>query len=61
MFSQLSAAANAAVAALSELGRFYQKNGPRSRLDESTKDKILEHLATVEAALPPEEKSLLGL
>eukprot|EP00878_Enallax_costatus_P015383 GHUV01016114.1.p1 GENE.GHUV01016114.1~~GHUV01016114.1.p1 ORF type:complete len:198 (+),score=26.86 GHUV01016114.1:98-691(+) len=47
--------------AISELGRFYQKNGPRSRLDASTKDSILGHLAAVEAALPPEEKSLIGL
>ncbi|KAF8055488.1 tmcC [Scenedesmus sp. PABB004] len=47
--------------ALSELGRFYQRAGPRSRLDEATKSSVLAHLAAVEAALPAEEKSLLGL
>jgi hypothetical protein len=46
--------------AISELGRFYQAKGPRARLDTSTRDSILAHLAAVEAGLPEEEKSLLG-
>jgi hypothetical protein len=46
--------------ALSELGRFYQAAGPRSRLSEEVKGSVLAHLDAVEAALPPEEKSLLG-
>jgi hypothetical protein len=46
--------------AIYQLGRFYQTKGPRARLDEATRDNILGHLAAVEAALPPEEKSLLG-
>jgi hypothetical protein len=48
------------VGALSELGRFYQANGPRSRLSEEVKGHVLCHLAAAEAALPPQEKSLLG-
>lgn len=50
----------AAADALSELGRFYQSKGPRARLNDSTKDSVLAHLAAVEAALPEEERSLLG-
>eukprot|EP00879_Flechtneria_rotunda_P005315 GHRR01005602.1.p1 GENE.GHRR01005602.1~~GHRR01005602.1.p1 ORF type:complete len:208 (+),score=88.86 GHRR01005602.1:136-759(+) len=47
--------------ALSQLGRFYQKNGSRSRLDDATRQSVLSHLAAVEASLPEEPKSLLGL
>ncbi len=46
--------------ALSELGRFYQAKGPRARLNAATQQSVLQHLAAVEAALPEEEKSLLG-
>lgn len=45
---------------LSELGRFYQSAGPRSRLSAEVKGRVLQRLAAVEAALPEQEKSLLG-
>ncbi|GBF98266.1 hypothetical protein Rsub_10929 [Raphidocelis subcapitata] len=47
--------------ALSELGGFYQKNGPRSRLTEEAAAGVRAHLDAVEAALPPEAKGILGL
>jgi hypothetical protein len=47
--------------ALSELGTYYQKNGPRSRLSAEAAAGVLAHLDAVEAALPPEQKGLLGL
>eukprot|EP00775_Hariotina_reticulata_P001353 gene1353-1694_t len=46
--------------AIAELGRFYQRNGPRSRLTEETRRSVLAHLAVVKSALPEEEKSLMG-
>jgi hypothetical protein len=54
------AALHLGAGALSELGRFYQAAGPRSRLSEEVKGSVLAHLDAVEAALPAEEKSLLG-
>jgi hypothetical protein len=48
-------------AALSELGRHYQRNGPRSRLSDDVAAAVLARLDAAEAALPPEKKGLLGL
>jgi hypothetical protein len=47
--------------ALQGLGSFYQKNGPRSRLTDAAAAEIRGHLDKVEAALPPEQKGILGL
>jgi hypothetical protein len=47
--------------ALRELGSYYQRNGPRSRLSDEAAGSILSHLDAVEAALPAEKKGLLGL
>jgi len=47
--------------ALQELGTFYQKNGPRSRLTAEAAAGIRQHLDAVESALPSDKKGLLGI
>ncbi|KAI8467526.1 MAG: photosystem II Pbs27 [Monoraphidium minutum] len=47
--------------ALQELGSYYQRNGPRSRLTAAASAGILGRLDAVEAALPAEKKGLLGI
>jgi Photosystem II Pbs27 len=43
------------LAALDELGQYYQKRGQRSALDRESADRILQHLRAARAALPDEE------
>lgn len=49
--------------ALSQLGAFYQKAGPRARLSDDVRELVLQRLAEAEAALPAwqERGSILGL
>jgi len=45
--------------AISELGAFYARAGPRAAVTREVRASVLGHLARAEAALPPAEKGLL--
>jgi hypothetical protein len=47
-------------AAISELGAFYARAGPRAAVTRDVRDSVLRHLARAERTLPPAEKGLLG-